>query len=130
MFRSVIAIITGYLSMSLLVMTSFAIIMVIMPDALPEPSVMPATSFLILVLILGLFYAVIGGYLTALIAQRSHFKHVIFLAGIVLGLGILNMFAEYGTMPFWYLLIQVFTGIIGVLSGGKIRLTIKPVKSG
>ncbi len=129
MFRSVIAIITGYISLSLLVITSFAIIMVIIPDAIPEPGAVPATSFLILILILGLFFAVIGGYLTALIAQRMHFKHVIFLAGIVLGMGILNLFAEYGTLPFWYLLIQIFTGIIGVLAGGKLRLTIKPVKS-
>ncbi len=37
---------------------------------------------------------------------------------------------NYGVaIIFLTLLIQIFTGIIGVLAGGKLRLTIKPVKS-
>jgi MFS family permease len=129
MLRSVLAVIAGYVSLSLLVMTSFALIMVIMPQAFPKPGAAPADSLLILILTLGFAFAVIGGYLTAILADRSHFKHVLFLAAVVLGFGIVKIAVEYGIFPMWYLLTQLASGIGGVLAGGKMRLAIKPVLS-
>jgi len=102
--RNVVAVIVGYFTAVILVLLSFGILMKISPELFPDLSAEeePGVSILIITLVLGLLFAVVGGYIAAVIARGNEMKIGVALGLIMIVLGILTMFMEEGVKPLWW----------------------------
>ena len=73
MGRSILAVIGGYAVMATAVIALFVL-------WFQEPSTEPTVGLMVLSLGYGFIFAIVGGYVTGLIAKRSEIQHVIALA--------------------------------------------------
>ena len=118
MLRSILAIIVGYLTFAIPIRILF-LIWFGMPDSDNMPT--PSMGFMPFSIVFGFIFTIAAGYVTALIATRLEIKHVYFLAGVLILLAIVNMITAAGNEPFWYQIVNLITGVAGVLLGGSIR---------
>jgi len=123
MIRSILAVLGGYGAMVALTMAMFAVLTGFL-DTEPEPGILPPTWFMLVVLGLGVLWSAAGGWVCARIADRSRWKHVGWLSSIVLTLGVLMAFApEMDGVPSWYRFGLPIIGGVGVLLGGRVRIS-------
>lgn len=123
MFRSIVAVVAGYAAMAILVMTLFAVLAAMDPDRFgAETAQAPGTGATLLILGFGCAAAWAGGRLTARIAPRKPWTHVLWLAGLVGLLSVASMAAGTGRgAPVWYQAGLLVVGVAGVLLGGRFR---------
>jgi hypothetical protein len=121
MLRSIIAIVGGYLSIAILTMLTFAVLFNFFPGVFSDG--FPPLPWVLLILALGFVYAVVGGYITAYLATRDRFGHVLALAGMMAVLGISSAIFSSAAQPLWYQLALIVLGLAGVLLGGRWRAT-------
>jgi hypothetical protein len=132
MVRIILSVLAGYLAMAVLVMISFALVFV-------------TSAFIVYTLLTSVLAAVVGGYVTAVLAAKRMRAAVAVLGGLVLALGLL--LAVVGLMqpgptasaaeieqmspkeramqekePIWYAFSLPFLGAAGVVAGGALRL--------
>jgi hypothetical protein len=142
MGRIIAGIVIGYLVMFVLVFASFtAAYAALGADGAFKPgSYDVSTTWIVISFALGLIAAIAGGYVCALIAQRT--KAARGLAGVVLVLGLLmaipafmatpsnkprtadvpNMEAMMGAQtPAWIALLNPFVAVVGILAGASLR---------
>ena len=142
MFRSIAAVVVGYLVMFLLVFTLFTAAYLAMgTEAAFTPGTYEvSTLWVVISFVLGLVAALVGGYVCAAIARRG--KAPLALAALVLGLGILfaipvltapresaprtggvpNLEAmQNARTPGWVALLNPFVGAVGVLLGARLK---------
>lgn len=118
MLRSILAIIAGYATFAIPIMILFLVWFGVPdPNNLPTPSM----AFMLFSIVFGFAFAIAGGYVAALIAQRLEMKHAYFLSGVMVVLAVISMFTAAGKEPFWYQLANLIVGVAGVLLGGSIR---------
>jgi hypothetical protein len=65
-------------------------------------------------------YAVVGGYITAILAPDRPLRHAFALGLVGTALGIVGAVATWGLSPPWYPLALVVLGLPCVLAGGKL----------
>lgn len=70
--------------------------------------------------------AVVGGYITALIAGAHEFPHVAAVGMLMIGTGFVSMLQEGATKPGWYQIAIGGCGPISAMIGAAIRLLTKP----
>ena len=142
MYRSIAAVVVGYLVMFLLVFTLFTAAYLAMgTEAAFTPGTYEvSTLWVVISFVLGLVAALVGGYVCAAIARRG--KAPLALAALVLGLGLLfaipmltapkasapraggvpNLEAmRNARTPGWVALLNPFVGAVGVLLGARLK---------
>ncbi|MEQ8770788.1 MAG: hypothetical protein RIB60_09810 [Phycisphaerales bacterium] len=142
MVRAVLGVIGGYLSVAMIVFTSFSLAFFAMgPDRAYQPgSYEVSTTWLAVSIVLTIIAALLGGWICALIAKPGS-KAPLVLAGVVLVLGLVS--AAFGMQmddpglraedvgvleamqesrqPVWLLFLNPVIGAVGVLLGAKLR---------
>ena len=131
-FRSVVAVVGGYIVLAVVT----AALNLLAAVALGVPVTMdmgtaterPPTLYSAVNLILSLPAAILGGYVTAVIARRAPVIHATVLGVLVLVLGagyqltqLVGRAEGSVTEPVWYLLLLPALGFVGALAGGFLR---------
>lgn len=116
MRRSILAVIGGYVVMSIGIMALF---MVAFPN--PTLAATPSMNFMLFSLAYGFVFAVIGGYVTAWIAKRAEMKHTLALIGLGIVMGIVSVVMAAVKQPKWYQSGNFVVMIAGNLLGGYLR---------
>lgn len=127
MVRNILSVIAGYAVMVLVTIALFAVLAVVAPGALPNPSdttvVTPGTGILAVILAAGFAAAVLGGWVTARLAKASPGQCVGWLAGIVFVLSIVSAMATPGgSAPLWYSIGLSLVGVCGAVLGGRLQV--------
>lgn len=119
MFRSVLAVLAGYLAMAFcVIVVNLLIALAIGMPFTEEPPEVPIGLCVLNLAIAGPC-GYLGGLVTASIARRSKLTHAQVLAGItlVLGIGMAVRSPSYGG-PAWYLYGLPVIGALGVIIAG------------
>lgn len=121
MLRSILSVLAGYGVVMVLTMGFFAVLTVLFPDtfSVENEGTLPSTPWLLGILGFGLLSAVASGYVTAFLARRSPFKHVLALAGVFLAMNLVYLGSVGQGQPLWYSLGLGLVGVAGVLLGGR-----------
>ncbi|MCG8363178.1 MAG: hypothetical protein MJA27_07595 [Pseudanabaenales cyanobacterium] len=114
MLRSGVAVILGYAIMALGVIGLFAI-------WFQEPNTLPSRGFMLFSLVYGGIMAVMGGYVTAAIANQAELKHALALAAVVGIMALVSMAAAQGQEPLWHQLANLLIAIPAVILGGFLK---------
>jgi hypothetical protein len=114
MWRSILAVVVGYLVMAVAVMVLFAI-------AFRAPDQKPTVGFMVFAVGYGFVAAIAGGYVTAAIARRAPLAHAAALAVVSAAMGLVSLITSGGREPVWFLGANVVAMIAGVLLGGAMR---------
>jgi hypothetical protein len=121
--RSIAAVLAGYVAMFAGVTLATILAAWIMLGGF-EP-VLPTPAYLAVNLAYSLFFAALGGYVTARIASISPMGHVWVLTAIVAVLAVLVLLVSSGPgqdrQPAWYPYAILVVGIVGIPLGGKLR---------
>jgi peptidoglycan/LPS O-acetylase OafA/YrhL len=118
MIRSIISIITGYVSFSIAVLVLWLAFGY-------GPKDIPPTNFLIFSIFCEAFFAVGCGYLVALIAQRRELLHAGILAAIFIIVGLGSLLFQTHHYPYWVALSIILINAPCILLGGYIRQNAK-----
>lgn len=116
--RSVIAVVTGYVVITLSLFALFAVWFV---DA-PVGEVNPSWTFIAVAVVWGFFSAMLGGYLTGKVARRRPFEHAAGLALLSGLIGVASMVASFGEEPVGFQLANLVILMAGCLAGGFLRV--------
>jgi O-antigen/teichoic acid export membrane protein len=118
MIRSIISIITGYVTFSIAVLILWLAFGY-------GPKDVPPDNFLIFSIFCEAFFSVGCGYLTALIAQRRDLLHAGILAAIFVIVGLGSLIFKTNQYPYWVALSIILINAPCALLGGYIRQNIK-----
>ncbi len=121
--RAFLALLAGFVSMTLLVGVATAALTKLAPEWVGAPG-NPRAGYVVVNLCYSLAAAAAGGYVTVWAAQGNPLFHTLALAIIVLLLGALSALQQRGKQPIWYQLLLVAITPVGVLLGGMLRLKI------
>jgi hypothetical protein len=121
--RSAVAIIVGWAAAS----TGYAIVMIVIGIFNRETfqgGVRFSTGWLLIALSVSSVCNILGGFVTAAIAQRSEMKHAVGLVLLVLALFMLSMFTGSDTsqVPAWYTMSGVILVTPTILCGGRLGM--------
>jgi peptidoglycan/LPS O-acetylase OafA/YrhL len=123
MLRSILSIICGYVVLAILTTATMLVLLSAMGLSFePAAADRPPPAYVIASLLVGIPCAMAGGYVAARTATRRPRTHALFLAGLVLVLGI--GFSVTSTSPahtWWYRVLLPITGAVGVVLGGWLR---------
>jgi hypothetical protein len=124
MLRSILAVVTGYLTMLLGVTTFFSFIMFGLLGAKPaHPESFHAPRWLLWAeLLVTPLLAALGGYACAWIAKRSPLGHAAVLAGLMLVLGAVSAIHDAAYKPLWSSAAVTLLGAAATLGGARLRV--------
>jgi len=134
MFRSVIAVVMGFIVVMIVVIAGTAAAAAMMVpgglaglaargDSLPE-------TYVAANLAVSLMAAVLGGWVTARMSPGNPMAHVYALAGLMVLMSIPSLLGYGGAAPYqpdWYRYLLPVIGVGGVLIGGRMRVRAGPV---
>lgn len=120
--RSVIALVAGYLTVTLCLFLLYAVWFFEDTD-----STTPSWTFIGVAAMWGFFASVLGGYLTGKLARRRPFEHGAALAVAAGAIGVLSMAARAGSEPIGFQLANLVVLMAGCVAGGYLRLLRRPV---
>ena len=121
-WKSFLAVLAGYGVMVVATMLLFAMLAYLSPAQFGrEANKMPGTLIIVVILFVGLFAAVGGGWTTGRLAPSAPSGHVLALVAIVLALGLVSLLMQSETpAPTWYRIGLLVVGTTGAFLGGKI----------
>ena len=118
-----LALLAGFLSMAIAVAVITALLMKLAP-AWVGTTGHPRPGYVVVNLIFSFAAAMLGGYVTAWMAQSNPLIQTLALALIVLLLAALSAMQQRGLQPIWYQLLLVAITPAGVFVGGMLRLRV------
>jgi hypothetical protein len=121
--RTFLALLAGFVAMAALVGVATAVLMKLVPEWVGQEG-SPRAGYIFVNLGYSFATAMVGGYVTAWLAQNNPMIHVLALALIVLLLAALSALQQRGLQPVWYQLLLVAITPFGVFLGGLLRLKI------
>lgn len=123
MLRSVLAIVAGYLVSAVLVFVGFTVLGRIAPSAMSAAGLAaaPRPGLVLGILLMDVVIAVVGGYVTALIARRAPIGHALALGVLMFILGIVTAWASPEREPTWYAIWMPIVVLPAAVVGGMIR---------
>jgi hypothetical protein len=121
--RALGALLVGFLTIAVIVGITTAALMKLAPKWVGEQG-SPSTGYVLVNLGYSLMAAILGGYVTAMIAHDNILRYAFALALIVLVLGGLSALQERGRQPVWYQLTLLAIMPIGAILGGLLRMRI------
>lgn len=119
--RSIIAVIAGYATMAAVVIALTVLIKRKAPQWMASQGKSNAT-YIYTNLLYSFGAAMIGGFVTAVIAPRSPLAHVGVLAALICVLAIVSALQSGDKQPRWYQLALAIIGPLGALFGGLVRV--------
>ena len=119
--RAFVALFAGFLSMAVIVGVVTAVLMKRVPEWVGAKG-SPRAGYVFVNLGYSIIAAIVGGYVTAWMAQSNPLIHTLALALIVLLLSALSALQQRGMQPIWYQLLLVAIPPVGVFFGGLLRL--------
>ena len=118
-----LALLAGFLSMAIVVAVITALLMKLAPAWVGTKG-HPRPGYVVVNLIFSFAAAMLGGYVTAWMAQSNPLIQTLALALIVLLLAALSAMQQRGLQPIWYQLLLVAITPAGVFVGGMLRLRV------
>lgn len=115
--RSVVAVIAGYVFLTLAIFLLFAVWFV---DA-PVGDIDPSWSFILVAVLWGFLASAAAGYLCGKVAGRRPFEHGVALALTTGAIGVVSMFASFGEEPVGFQLANLVVLMSGSVAGGYLR---------
>jgi hypothetical protein len=124
MLRSIGAVLAGYISIAILVVSTDFVIAGFKPGEY-RPGQMPPAIYFVISLFTAPLYSVVGGYVCAWLARVCQNRHV--LALIVFGeaMGVASAIAFRGQQPVWYGLALLVLYPPAVWLGGRLRVRVQ-----
>jgi len=122
MFRSLLALMLGYVVMLVSQLGGDTALTAIAPEMMPQPGEPPDVAYFAYRLGSGFFFIALGGYMTALLAGRAEMKHALGLAALSVVASILEVQYYPTTQPLWYSIALMFLSIPSALAGGYYRV--------
>lgn len=116
--RSVVAVVAGYLFLTLAIFLLFAVWFV---DA-PVGEVDPSWTFIAVAAVWGFFASAAGGYLCGKIARRRPFEHAAALSLLTGVVGVISMFLSFGEEPVGFQLANLVVLMAGCVFGDYLRV--------
>lgn len=123
MFRSLLAIVVGYLAMAVSVILMMLLLSLVFPELghAHEQKQPPSTTMMVVIVALGFPCSILGGWLCVWLAPRKPWMHVLILAAFSIIAGMINaMWFSEPTQPGWYLASLPLVGLLGIFVGGRL----------
>jgi len=123
MFRSIGAVLGGYLALGALNIFALLILSLYMPFkfSLSAPLDLPSTAWRVFFLFLQVVFSIAAGLVTSSIVSKKRTYHAWALAAIILLPGLANAVVYSAAYPAWYLFSLPFFGAAGALLGPKLK---------
>jgi hypothetical protein len=118
-FRSIVAVIAGYAIMAAVVIALTVLIKRKAPQWMGARG-KPNATYIYTNLLYSFGAAMIGGFVTALIAPRSPLAHACMLAALVFVLAVVSAVQIGDKQPRWYQAALAFIGPLGAIFGGMV----------
>jgi hypothetical protein len=121
MIRTIAAVLGGWGAVGVLVVATDVVLGLLYPFDY-QPGQIPPPYLSAVSLVTSVLYSVFGGWLTARIAARKHWAHI--LAVLLWGeaMGITSTILTWHQMPHWYQLGLLFGWIPAICLGGYFRI--------
>jgi len=128
MFRSVIAVVSGFVVVMVVVIAGTATAAALMipggMQAIANHAASPTPTYLAANLVVSVMAAVLGGWVAARMAPSRPMTHVYALAGLMVMMSLPSLLGYGDTVamqPDWYRYLLPLVGVGGVLIGGRMR---------
>lgn len=121
MLRSVLAVLAGVVTWSVLWIGSNAGLAAAFPDIVRPEEPLTHVPMLVTYVLLSLIFSVAAGYVTAVAAGRDEVGHTLALGVLQLALGIYFEASYWDLLPVWYHLVFLALLIPGNVYGGVLR---------
>lgn len=121
MWRSVMAIVVGFLFIGLLAFGADALLRSAMPEAFDASGRVTSVPILVLTLVYVGIFAIAGCYLAARLAPDRPMRHALILGVLGLIFNIAGTYAMWDTAPAWYHVIALALVMPYAWIGGRIR---------
>lgn len=116
--RSILSILIGYILISALIFGTLLILETNVPGQFGvDVKTFPEAKWVSLVLMAGFFFAMIGGYVTSMMAKRNERMHAAALSIVIILLSLVSFRYETVLQPLWYKFGVIFSGVAGVMLG-------------
>src|SRR5262249_38244845 len=115
MLRGILAIIVGYLIFAGSAVALYAL-------SRQDPRTTAPPKFLMLSILYGIFFSLLAGYLTALIAKVDDLRYVLLLAAIIAAGALFSLLAHPGAGAIWSQVSALLFMSPAALVGGHLRL--------
>ena len=123
MLRSIASIATGFLTWSLLFLTSNAIIGRLFPSAVEIEAPTNSTGVLVLILALSVVFSIVAGWITFKVDRIRALGSSLILGVLLLAVGIVVQLQYWTMLPLWYHLTFLGALIPAVLFGYRLAVT-------
>jgi hypothetical protein len=123
LLRSLSAIPLGWIVSFVGCMITMIVIAIFYPQTF-KPGVQLPVGWLLIILSISSIYGIIGGFVTALIAQRSEIKHAIglVLVTLLISLCLICTDKNAAQVPDWYRIAGPILVVLSILLGGWLRM--------
>jgi hypothetical protein len=123
-FKSVLCVLAGYGVMMVVTMVLFGVLGAVSPESFGgDPEQAPGISVLLLILVVGLFAALGGGWVTARLAPGNPVRHVLALVVLLIAMSAVSVLVpSEQAAPAWYQAGLAVVGVCGALLGGRLRV--------
>jgi hypothetical protein len=124
MIRSIAAIVVGFMTPAILVTITDALMMQLAPQWFPNvyEGAEPTSTGLVVNLLYGTVFAVLGGWLMARIAGHDIRRHLTWLLVVLVAFGGLSAYMSRDLLPLWYGAMLVVLGAAGYYAGAMLYL--------
>ncbi len=114
MVRSVVGVVVGYLVFGASAAMLFAL-------NGQDPNIVPGTGFLAASVVYGVAFAILGGFLAAVIAGRKEVVHAGIVAAIIATIALVSLLAKFGKSSIWSEVSVLVLMAPAALFGGNLR---------
>ena len=120
MVRSVLAVLLGWAAVGVLVVATDGVLNRMYPDQYVHGR-MPPDHLVAISLATSTVWSVLGGYITAWVASRKRWRHIVGL--VIWGelMGVVSAFATWGQIQSWYQIGLILLWVPAVVLGGWLR---------
>jgi len=115
MLRGILAIIVGYLLFAASAVALFTL-------SRRDPHVSAPPMFLVLSVLYGILFALLAGYVTAVIAKVNDLRYVLLLAAVIATGALISLIARPGAGAIWSQVSALLLMSPAALVGGHLRL--------
>jgi hypothetical protein len=126
MIRNSVAVITGFLTWTVLWVAMNQIVKTVMPGPFGDDGSVSSTGVLVAFILLSFVFSIIAGFTTASVAHDDRMKPSLTLGIVLLVVGIFVEGSYWAVLPVWYHLIFLVLLIPGALIGALIRISKEP----
>lgn len=113
--RSILAVVTGYVVLSVLVVGTTLTLRLVLPEITIQP---PPFNYALLILAYVTVFAVVAGYVTAIVARRAKVFHALALAVLLLLFGVLSVESTSDGGRLWFPIANGALQFIAAVAGG------------